>query len=387
MRRMNRLALSAALQARIDRDDLPGVSYAVLRDGEVVAQDCLGWADREAGVPLREDHLFRIYSNTKLVTSCVALQLVEQGRLGIDDAVGDYIPALRKLRVLRPGASALDATEPAREPVRIRHLMTHTAGFTYGFLDPNLPIAKAYLDAGVGDMETTLAQMCEALGTLPLLFQPGSAWNYGMSTDVLGRVVEVVHGQPLDACFRQQVFEPLGMHDTFFCVPPQKAARLAALYIGNLKEPLKPGLRRASGAAYDGAFLAPVARLNAGGGLVSTLGDYLKLVRALLLGGAPLLQPETMRYVTENQLPPGMWIGFPNAPLQVGRGHSFAGSVRVEPWTGEPSSPPGEVQWGGMAGTKWMFSPRERLGVVLMTQRFMGSELPFWPEFKSLLRA
>jgi CubicO group peptidase (beta-lactamase class C family) len=383
---MNRQALSAALQARVDREDLAGASYAVLHRGQLVAQDCVGWADREAQVPLREDHLFRIFSNTKLVTSCAALQLVEQGRLAIDDPVGDYIPALRSLQVLRPGAASLADTEPAREPVRIRHLMTHTAGFTYAFVQPDAPIAKAYNDARINDHRLTLAQMCEALGTLPLLFQPGSAWNYSVATDVLGHVVEIVNGEPLDACFRRQVFEPLGMDDTFFTVPPEKASRLAALYIGNLKDPSQPGLRRADRLPYDGAYLQPWPHLGAGGGLVSSLGDYLKLVRVLLEGGAPLLAPPTMRYVTENQLPPGMWVGFPNAPLQVGRGHSFAASVRVEASSAEPSSLPGEVQWGGLAATKWFFSPREQLAAVLMTQRYMGSDLPFWPEFKALLR-
>lgn len=381
---MDRRPLSAALQARIDRDDLPGVSYTVLHRGEVVAQDCLGWADREARVPLREDHLFRIYSNTKLATSCAVLQLVERGLLGLDDPVGDYIPALRTLQVLRPGATSLADTEPAREPVRIKHLLTHTAGFTYGFLDPSLPIAKAYAAAGIGEAQRTLAQMCEALATLPLLFQPGSAWSYSVSTDVVGHVVEVVSGLPLDAYFRRHLFEPLGMQDTFFFVPEDKAARLVPMYIGDLKEPSKPGLRRGDAKVWDQDFLHPVPRLMAGGGLVSSLADWTKFVHALLDGGSPVLQPETMRYVTQNQLPPGMWIGFPNLPLQTGRGHSYAASVCVEP--GDPGSVSGEVQWGGLAGTKWMFSPREQLAVVLMTQRYMSSELPFWPEFKLSLR-
>src|SRR4051812_31602326 len=128
---MDPTALDADLQARVDREELPGASYTVLRGGETIAQGCVGWADREARVPLREDHLFRIFSNTKLVTSIAALQLVEQGRLRVDDPVGDYVPSLRNLRVLLPGATSLGETESTREPVRIRHLMTHTAGFTY----------------------------------------------------------------------------------------------------------------------------------------------------------------------------------------------------------------------------------------------------------------
>lgn len=379
-------AVDRALQGWIDRDQLPGVSYQVLRGGAPVARQCLGWADREARVPLREDHLFRIFSNTKLVTSCAALQLVEQGRIGIDDPVGDYIPALAKLRVLRPGATTLDDTEPAREPVRVRHLLTHTAGFTYGFLQPDAPIAKAHAAAGILDPMRDLAQMVDALGTLPLLFQPGSAWNYSVATDVAGRLVEVASGQPIDAYFARHIFEPLGMHDTFFVVPEAKAGRLAALYMGNLREPLQPGLRRVDQLPYEGAYRKAVPRLNAGGGLVSSLDDYSRLIAALLQGGAPLLKPETMPLLLRNQLAPGQWIGCPGIPFVEGRGHSFGASVTVQPSAADPSSAEGDVQWGGLAATKWMFSPRDGIGMVLMTQRYMGSDLPFWPEFKQLVR-
>jgi len=167
--------VDAALRQRIAQEELAGVSYAVLRGGELVARNCLGWADREAQVPLREDHLFRAFSNTKLVTSCAALQLLEQGRIGLDDPVGETIPALANLRVLRPGATSVDDTVPARAPVRIRHLLTHTAGFTYGFTDPDAPISAAYRAARVLDPALDLAQMMEALARVPLLFEPGSA--------------------------------------------------------------------------------------------------------------------------------------------------------------------------------------------------------------------
>jgi CubicO group peptidase (beta-lactamase class C family) len=378
-------AADAALQAALDGEQLAGVSYTVFRRGEVLARKCLGWADREARVPVREDHLFRAFSNTKLVTSCAALQLLEQGRFGLDDPVGRYIPALRELRVLRPGATRVEDSEPAREPVRIRHLLTHTAGFTYGFTQPGAPIAVAYREARVLDPALDLAQMMEALGRLPLRFEPGSAWNYSVATDVVGRLVEVVSGLELDAYFRRHVFAPLGMHDTFFSVPAEKQDRLAALYIGSLKEPLRPGLRRADHLPYEGAYRRSVPFLGGGGGLVSSLDDYGALVRALLGGGAPLLRPETMALVTRNQLPQGMWIRFPDQPLQVGRGHSLAAAVVVEEKP-ELGLAKGQVYWGGLAGTKWFFSPREELAVVLMTQRYMGSDLPYWPAFLRALR-
>jgi CubicO group peptidase (beta-lactamase class C family) len=378
--------VDAALQQRIDKEELPGVSYCVLRDGEPLAQNCLGWADREHAIALREDHLFRAFSNTKLVTSIAALQLVEEGRIGLDDPVGEYIPALAAPRVLRAGAKSLDDTEPLREPVRIRHLLTHTAGFTYAFLQPDLPIARAYMAAGVADAMRTLAEMSEALGRLPLLFQPGSAWNYSVATDVAGRVIEVVCGEALDRVFRRRIFEPLQLQDTFFFVPEEKQGRLARLYIGDLREPLRPGLKPADHLPFAGAYLRPVPRLNAGGGLVTSLADYARLLAVLAAGGAPLLRPESLPWVFDNQLPPGMWIGFPLAAKITGRGHSFAGSVTVEASDADPGSAPGELQWGGLAGTKWWIVPSQRVACALMTQRYMGSDLPFWPEFRTLVR-
>lgn len=379
-------SLDALLRAYVDRDELAGVSYAIVHRGELVAQRCVGWADREAGVPLREDHLFRVFSNTKLVTSCAALQLQEQGRFDLDDPIAEYIPALARLRVLRPGATTLDDTEPLAEPVRIRHLLSHTAGLTYAFLQPNDPIGKAYVGAGLADPAVSLAEMMERLGRLPLVAQPGSAWTYSVATDVVGRLVEVLAGMPLDAYFQRHVFEPLGLRDTSFFLPERDAHRLTALYIGNLRDPSQPGLRRADQMPYPGAYRQRVARLNGGGGLVSSLGDYTTLVRTLMEGGAPLLRPATMSLVTQNQLPAGMWVGFPGLPVQDGRGHSLAASVRVRPSAYEPGTPAGDVAWGGLAGTDWFFSPAEQLAVVFMTQRYMGSGLPLQAEFKRRVR-
>jgi CubicO group peptidase (beta-lactamase class C family) len=158
------------------------------------------------------------------------------------------------------------------------------------------------------------------------------------------------------------------------------------MYIGSIKEPLRPGLRRADNLPYEGAYLKSVPFLGGGGGLVTSLADYSALVRALLQGGAPLLRPETMALVTRNQLPPGMWIQFPGQPLQVGRGHSLAAAVVVQE-VPDVSLVEGQVYWGGLAATKWFFSPREDLAGVLMTQRYMGSDLPFWPEFLRALRS
>jgi CubicO group peptidase (beta-lactamase class C family) len=380
---MDLSALDAALQDEIDREVLPGVSYAILRGGETIATRCLGWADREQRIGLREDHLFRVFSNTKLVTSCAVLQLVEQGRCGLDDLVADYLPALRSLRVLRPGATSLADTEPCREPPRLRHLLTHTAGFTYAFTDPGAPLGKAYTEAGVHDRMRSLVQMVEALEGLPLLFTPGTDWNYSIAIDLAGRILEVVTGQRLDAYLQANVFDPLQMRDTCFFVPPEQQHRLAALYVGDA--PHRRGLRRADHLPYPGAYLSPVPRINPGGGLVSSLGDTCKLLAVLQGGGAPLLQPQSMAWVLENQLPPEVWVTSAGRRLP-GRGHSFAGSVTVQASELDPASAIGDLQWGGLAGTKWLVSTSGGYACALMTQRFMGYDLPYWDRFRGLLR-
>ncbi|VWX61706.1 CubicO group peptidase, beta-lactamase class C family [Burkholderiales bacterium 8X] len=383
--RMNFPEADAALRAAIDGEQLAGASYAIFRGGESLARNWLGWADRERSESLREDHLFRAFSNTKLVTSCAALQLVEQGRLDLDDPVANHIPAFQNLQVMRPGATSIEDTVPAREPVRIRHLLTHTAGFTYGFLQPGTPIGDAYNAARILQPSLDLAEMTEALARLPLLFEPGTRWNYSVGIDVVGRVIELVSGQRLDDYFGEHIFEPLGLEDTFFSIPADKQSRLAALYVGSMEEPLRPGLARADHLPYRGAYLQRMPFLGGGGGLVTSLGDFGKLVQTLLRGGAPLLRPETMPLLTRNQLPLGMWVQFPGQPVQTGRGHSFAAAVVAEETAGLPMAE-GQVHWGGLAGTKWFFSPAEDLGAVLMTQRFMGSDLPYWPNFLSALR-
>jgi CubicO group peptidase (beta-lactamase class C family) len=378
---MNLQIVDAALQDEVDGGRFPGFNYTVIRRGEVVARRCVGFADLERRDPMRLDHLFRLFSCTKLITSIAALQLWEQGRFAFDDPVGDYIPALSDLKVLPTPDAPLGTARAAREPVRIRHLLTHTAGFTYSFMAPQTPIARAYVDAKVSDRSASLAQQMDVLGTLPLLCEPGSGWNYSVSTDVVGRLVEVLRGEPLDACFRRFVFEPLGMRDTGFSVPTNQHARLATHYVGDVNDPDKPSLRNANHLPHEGAFLQPVPRLNPGGGLVGSLDDYTRLVHSLANGGSPLLQPGTMQYVMQDQLPAGMPIGFPGQPLP-GRGHSYAASVFRETPAADPAAQAGDVQWSGASATQWMMAPRDRFGLVLMTQRYEGSGLSYWPRFK-----
>lgn len=375
--------LHAALRAQVDGEFLPGVATAVLRGRDVVDRFCFGWADREAGVPLGEDHIHRIFSNTKLVTSCAVLLLMEDGRLRLDDPVEAYLPQLGERRVLRPGATRLDDTEPARTPITLRHLMTHTAGLTYALFDPGALLPRAYAAAKVQSASTTLAQMVDALAPLPLAFQPGTRWEYSMATDVLGRVVEVVAGEPFSRFLARRIFEPLGMVDTAFWVPPEKRERLAALYAGrNLGDPGSAGLRRADDQPWPGAYLQPPVREGGGGGLVSTLDDMVRLVASLLPGGPMLLQPQTIAQMATNQLPPHLCVHFANRPPQTGRGFGLGSAVVVKAEAGEPEASVGEVGWGGLAGTVWWFHPRLQIAGVLMTQRYFGSGGPYALAFK-----
>ena len=183
-------AVHTAMRRYVDRDILAGVSHAVLRGRDLVDVGCTGWSDREQGVALGVDHLFRVFSNTKLVTSCAALLLFEEGRFGLDDPIERYIPQLANRRVLRPGATTLTDTEPARGPITIRHLMSHSSGLSYGLLDPGTMIYRAYHERKVRNPATTLSAMMDILAGLPLVFHPGASWEYSVATDVLARLVE-----------------------------------------------------------------------------------------------------------------------------------------------------------------------------------------------------
>jgi CubicO group peptidase (beta-lactamase class C family) len=301
----------------------------------------------------------------------------------LDDPAERYLPELANRRVLKPGATSIDDTEPARGPITLRHLMSHSAGLSYGLLDPGTTIYQAYTERKVLNPATTLAQMVEILAGLPLVFHPGAGWEYSVATDVLGRVVEVVSGMRFDAYLQQRILEPLGMKDTFFVVPEEKRARLAAHYEGaDLLDPMKPGLTRADAIPYPRAYLQAVPRLSGGGGLVSSLHDMIALIRSLLPGGPTLLKPATLELMMTNQLPKGVCIRFPRLGEIPGKGHGLAGAVTHAASSIEPAGAVGEFQWGGIAGTHWWISPRQNLAGLLMTQRHMGFWHPFSFEFK-----
>ena len=373
--------LHAAMRRAVDGELLAGVSTAVLQGRELVDLHCAGWADREQGIALRPDHLFRMYSSTKLITSCAVMLLIEDGRLGLDDPIERYLPQLGARRVLRPGATSLDDTEPARASITLAHLLSHSSGLGYGLLDPGTLLFQAYVDRKVRDERTSLSVMIDRLEDLPLAFHPGTGWEYSIATDVLGRLVEVVAGQPFDAFLRTRIFEPLGMTDTGFVVPPAEQSRLVAYYRGaSLTNPLKPGLKRLDDFPYPGAYLSAVPRLSGGGGLVSSLPDTLALIRSLIPGGPTLLKPDTLSLMMRSHLPEGVFTGFPK-PVK-GKSFGMGGAVSLSESSIDPSDSVDEFQWGGMAGTHWWINPRRRLAGIVMAQR----DTAFWHPFSFELK-
>ncbi len=378
-------AVNAAMQKYVDRQILSGVSTAVLVGRELVHQHCTGWADRESQTAMRDDHLFRVFSNTKLITSLAVLLLMEDGKLELDQPAEEFLPQLAHLQVLKPGATRIDDTEPARNKITIRHLLCHTAGLSYGLLDHGTVMYKAYNEKRVMNAFTTLAEMMDVLAELPLSFHPGEDWEYSIATDVLARLVEVASGMSFERFLQLRILNPLAMHDTSFVVPAHKLARLASYYAGtDPQNILQRGLRKLDKSPYPGAFTKPVARLSGGGGLVSSMQDMLSLMRSFMPDGDTLLRPETIKLMMQNHLPAGTGIAFPGVGDVPGKGFGLGGAVTIKPSSIDPPASVGEFEWGGIAGTHWWISPRHNIAGVLMTQRLMSFWHPFSFDFKRL---
>lgn len=294
------------LKRYVDDGRLAGWQVVLSRHGKRVHSSTYGLRDIEAGLPVEADTLWRIYSMTKPITSVAAMQLYEEGAFSLNDEVSRYLPAFTDLRIYRGGPADKPKSVPATEPMRMWHLLTHTAGLTYGFTRTS-PVDEMYRLAGSDFAQPPgldLAALCELWASMPLLFEPGAGWNYSVATDVLGRVCEVLTGRSLADVFTERVLAPLGMADTRWWVDGDDAARLAALYA-----PM-PGSGQAVRYDVIGAgALQPPSWLGGGGGLVSTAYDYDRFTRMLLgggqLDGVRVLSPRTLSYMTRNHLPGG----------------------------------------------------------------------------------
>jgi len=370
---------------------LPGWLVTVLRDGQLAYTVGHGRSDLEADRPVRDDTIWRIYSMTKPITSVAAMMLWEDGAFELRDPVSAFIHSFGEARVWQGGSSLKPVTGPLVEPMRMWHLLTHTSGLTYGFHHAH-PVDALYRARGF-EWSTPpgldLAGCCDAWAQLPLLFQPGTEWNYGVSTDVLGRVVEVLSGQSLDEFFAQRIFEPLAMTATGFSVAPEDHERAAALYSPDAKT---RQARRND--VLGGDALRPPDCHSGGGGLVSTAGDYLRFMRLLLgegeLDGVRLLSNRTVRYMARNHLPGGADLDAFGRPLFAevsfeGVGFGLGFSVVQDPVAYRVASSPGELSWGGAASTAFWIDPSERLGVLFLTQLLPSSTWPLRSQLRQLV--
>lgn len=375
----------------IDDGRLPGWQVLVARHGDVVYNRCRGWRNREAGTEFTPDTIVRLYSMTKPLTSVLAMMLHEEGRIGLKDPVTKYISEFADTAVYRSGSHLRPVTEPQVEPIRIWHLLTHMSGLTYGFHNTH-PVDAMYRAAGFewgSPAGADLAECCARWAQLPLVFQPGSEWNYGVSTDVLGRVVEVVEGKPLDEVMRDRITTPLGMVDTAFSVTDdERQGRLAQLYIPN------PADLTAVAAPDVLARSTAPTMLSGGGGLFGTAQDYLQFCRMVAGGGSRgdvrLLGRHTVDYMGSNHLPGGADLEQVGRPLFAetsfdGVGFGLGYSIVVDPVANRVPSSVGEMAWGGAASTAFWIDPVEDLIVVFLTQLLPSSTHPIRPELKQLV--
>jgi CubicO group peptidase (beta-lactamase class C family) len=367
------------LERYVEDGRLAGWLAVVARGGRIVHVARAGVRDVASGAPVEDGTLWRIYSMTKPVTSVAAMMLYEEGAFELKTPVAEFIPSFAEARVWRGGSELKPVTDPMVEPMRMWHLLTHTSGLTYGFHHAH-PTDAIYRRAGHEWMTPAgldLAACCEQWASLPLKFQPGTAWNYGVSTDVLGRVIEVISGQPLDAFFRERIFEPLGMTDTGFVADPE---RLATLYTVGLKPLEEMGEKIKS--APD--------MLSGGGGLASTAQDYHRFTRMLLAEGEPLLGSRTFRYMARNHLPGGADLeelggaGFSETPYHgVGFGLGF--SVVQDPVKYKVPSSVGELAWGGAASTAFWVDREEQITALFFTQLQPSSTYPIRTVLRQLV--
>ena len=372
---------------------LPCMATMVSRNGQIVHEAYRGTTELEGGSPIVADTIFRIYSMTKPITSVAAMMLHDEGIIRLDHELSRYIPEFAEAEVWDGGDLKDYKTRKPDRPVTVRDAFTHTTGVTYGFLMQH-EVDALYRREKIGADGETLGEMCARIAKLPLVFSPGERWNYGHSTDLLGRVVEVASGQTLDVFFRERIFEPLGMVDTDFFVPEAKLDRLMACYA---KDPVtgKVTMSDPAGAASK-AYKTQPKLLNAGGGLVSTLRDYHRFCLMLLQGGslegARLLSPKTIEFMRMNHLPGGKTIKemgdqtFSEARME-GNGFGLGGSTVVD--VAETMTPGsiGTFSWGGLANTFFWIDPVEELIAIQATQMIPSGCYPLRPQFQQLVYA
>jgi CubicO group peptidase (beta-lactamase class C family) len=351
--------LRRVLTREIERKRLPGAVAMIARQGKLGFLEAFGVQDPASGAPMQIDSIFRIYSMTKPVVSVAIMMLVEEGRLFLADPLSKYVPAFAdpKVAVERDGRVEL---VPAERPITIQDLLRHTSGLTYEFVG-TAAVQRMYLDKKLPSTDQTNADQVERLASLPLFSQPGKQWDYSRSTDVLGRIIEIVSGETLGEFLRQRIFAPLGMNDTGFRVPTEKQSRIAEPFA---KDP-------DSGEAVRLLDIRRPARFESGGGgLVSTLPDYARFLDMLAAGGTcegqRLLARKTIDLMRSDHLGPNVRRG--SELLQPGHGFGLGFAVRTEPGMSVMPGSVGLYFWGGIAGTTFWIDPKEELYAMMLVQ-------------------
>ncbi len=376
--------IEPALQAYVDSGKLAGIYAVIARHGRIGYERTVGWRDRARRAPLRRDAIFRIYSMTKPVVAAGVLRLVDQGKLALDDPVAKYLPAFAHVQVYAGGSAAAPILRAPDSVMTVRHLLTHTAGLSYGLTDT--PADSIFRRANLYNAAHTLEQFADSLARVPLLFSPGTAFNYSSAIDVVGRVIEVASGQRLDRFLEAQLFAPLGMRHTSFRIRPDNKNRIATLYArapdGRLEE-VQGGLM---------AMYEPEARFFwASGGLLSTPDDYLRFAQMLLNGGEfegkRLLSRGSVSELMRNQLPAALTPLSGSPMMDAGYGFGLAGAVLVDSAKAALPGAPGIYRWSGYVGTYFWIDPRNDLIAMVWTQFTPGRTYPLEQEFQRLVYA
>jgi CubicO group peptidase (beta-lactamase class C family) len=389
--------LDCRLARWVDDGQLPGFLVTVARHGHLVHVGRYGRRDVENGLPVTDDTRWRIFSMTKPVTSVAAMMLYEEGAFQLSDPIARWLPEFAETRVYVAGSATKPVTVPQVEPIRVHHLLTHMSGLTYGFHHTH-PVDAMYRAAGHEwgtPPGADSAEVCRQWASIPLVFQPGTDWNYGVSTDVLGRLVEVVAGQPLDEFFAQRIFGPLGMADTSFGLREgDDVESLARLYVAAPGRPGGPSSGMTFSEAFDAVAHTRPAFLSGGGGLVSTAGDYLRFLELLRRGGSydggRLLSSRTLAYMVRNHLPGNADLETFGRPLYAetplrGVGFGLGFSMVIDPARYGVLASLGDYSWGGAASTAFYVDPVEDLTVSFYTQLLPSSTLPIRNYLRALV--
>jgi CubicO group peptidase (beta-lactamase class C family) len=377
--------IAPSLQAYVDSGKLAGMVAVVARHGKVGYVQAIGYMDLERKVPMRTDGVFRIYSMTKPIIAAAILTLLDHGKLRLDDPVAKYIPAFASTRVYAGGGAASPLLRAPDVPITIEHLLTHTSGLTYGAFGQT-PVDSIYRRANLLDYSRTVEQFADSIAHLPLVASPGTAWNYSMAIDVLGRVVEVASGVALDQYLEHEIFAPLQMRETSFHVTPAMDGRIPVLYFRGPNGALRPA------APLVAVGYQPTSRLfSGGGGLLSTPADYLRFAQMLLNGGEleghRVLKRETVATMMRNHLAPSLTpIVSPMVGLS-GYGYGLGGAVLVDSTIAGLPGSPGIYRWWGLMGTFFWIDPKTDLIGMIWTQFNTGRVYPIEQDFQRLVYA